>query len=460
MNLKNKTQVSPYYFEYFGDITIEKVKLMLQSNDLNQLMLFYKLMVTRDAHLFSQINKRQSQLASTPFLFKGDNKKTLDFIKSYFYEDNRIHILLQNLLSSIVYGFSVTDLVWKTENGKFIPELYHIPQTYFYSDKDGLFLNQSVQKKLYIEDNDKFLIHLHTTEASNIADLSILKKLIWSLTIKAYVIANYTQYINILGVPPVIIQHDTDNAKDIVNSVIDLRSAGVGAFPKDAVITLLEGKAPVEIFLSFIKYIDDVISQTVLGATLTNNVGQSGSYAAAKVHNEVRLDYLKLDAFLIETAVNSLIRKIHKFNFDNTDYPVFKLDALEFTDEKTRAETLQILLNMGVKIPENYIYDAFNIPVEEYTEKNSRKIDYPKLEPNTAIPLDEIDRQSDKVNFEDFEEEIYSAIQRHLEKASSYSEAISALIKAYPEMKLEKLENALMKYIANSEIYGRIEDDI
>lgn len=460
MNLNKKIEYYNYYFESLSEISIDYAKSLLNSNDLNKLTHFYKLMITRDAHLYAQINKRQTQIASTPIKFTFKSDKHAEFYKKYFSEDNRLQTIIQNLLTAIVYGFSISDLVWDTKDNAFIPELYLIPQTSFYADKDGTYLLQRNQK-LYIEDNDKFLIHFHTTESANITDLSILKKLIWVFTIKSYVIANYAKYISLLGVPPVIVQHDTDKASEIVDAVIDLRSAGVGAFPKDAIITLLEGKGSPDIFNSFINYIDDIISQVVLGSTLTSKIGSTGSYAAAKIHNEIRLDYLKLDAVLIENSINNLIRKIHKFNFNDTDYPQFKFDSIEYVDEKTRAETLQILANMGIKIPDQYIYDAFNIPTtneEKIIQGNSRKIGC-SAETNIQLPADDIDKHILNAKFLDIEKDILQTISRLFKTSSSYSEAISALIAGYPEIRIEKLENILMKYIANATIYGNTEHD-
>lgn len=469
MNLKTKTTYSDYYSEYFGDITIEKVKYMLQENDLNRLCLFYRMMLLKDTHIFSEVNKRQSQLNACPFAIIGDDKKSVDFINSYFAKNNRLQQIMRNLLSAIPYGFSVTDLVWDIEDGKFVPTPYHLPQNLFYSDKNGLYLIQKLNKKLYIEDNDKFFIHLHTSAAGSIADIALLKNLIWLFTIKAYVIANYSRYVNMLGVPPIIVQHDTDKPAEIVDAVLELRSASVGAFPKDAVIELLEGKASPDMFFKFIEYADLKISQTVLGSTLTTQVDKTGSYAAAKTHNEVRLDYLKSDAALIESSINNLIQKIHKFNFNHDRYPRFKFDKIEYLDEKTRAETLQILYNMGLEIPASHIYDEFNIPEPEKNSTslqvsspplagNGRKIESNKKTDN-FIPADEIDRQANQAKTEPLEEEIYSALENILKNVSSYSDAFSKLLKAYPKIKLDKLEEVLMKYIANSEIYGHVEDN-
>ncbi len=455
----------------FGDISVEAVKHMLKENDLNKICRFYKLMLTRDTHIYSQITKRSSQLAACEYEITGNNKKMTDFVRNWFNDKDGFSIIIQNLLSAIAYGFSVTDLVWDIKDGYFVPKPIFLPQTLFHSDENGLYLNQNKNKKLYIEDSDKFLVHLHSIHAGNIIDIGLLKNLIWIFTLKSYVSANYAKYVDILGVPPVIVQADSDNADDIVDQILLLRSAGAAAFPKDAIINLLEGKASGNIFMDFIDYADSVIAQAVLGQTLTSNITKTGSYAAAKVHNNVRLEYLKLDAMLIENTLNGFIKTLCKFNFSESDTPKFKFGKLGFDDEKTKAETLSILANMGVNIPEEHVRDIFNIPGDKISA-NSRKLNEKsdtdfKTPPSIInsqsrtpdLPLDEIDKHTsdfagNKAIFKDIEQTLVNIFK----ECNSYEEAQNRLIEAYPEIRLEILEKELAKAIANSEIYGNVDD--
>jgi Protein of unknown function (DUF935) len=54
---------------------------------------------------------------------------------------------------------------------------------------------------------------------------------------------------------------------------------------------------------------DSEMSKTVLGETLTTEIGSRGSYAAANTHNEVRKELTKADADLLSDTLNRTLIK-------------------------------------------------------------------------------------------------------------------------------------------------------
>ena len=54
---------------------------------------------------------------------------------------------------------------------------------------------------------------------------------------------------------------------------------------------------------------------SILGQTLTTEIGSTGSYAASNTHMQVRQDIVDSDKKLVEGVINQLIQWIYEINF-------------------------------------------------------------------------------------------------------------------------------------------------
>lgn len=461
-----KIDYTLFHTDFFGDISVERVKIMLQKNSLNELMLFYNLMLSRDPHIYSQISKRTIQLVSSPYKIEGGTQQMQSFIKDYFKNVN-LRNLLTDMLSGLAYGFSIFDMVWEQKGAYFLPKLYFLPQKFFDNDHNGLFIMLKNFKKLYIEDEKKFLLHLHKAESGNIVNYGILRKLAWLFTLKAFITAQYANHAELLGVPPIIFQGDTEDPDKIVDQVLELRSNSAGYFPKDATVQLMEGKADRNTFIEFIKYADKEISQVILGQTLTSDIGDSGSRAAAEVHNDVRKDYQKSDAVIIEESMNKLIKTVIDMNFSGVKkYPEYRFDIEDYLDENRKAETIKKLIDAGYEIPEEYISETFNIPgIKKKQEKQNNshnsviasEAKQSQTSSNAANFADKIDREAANVDTKSFEDHILELFEDIVVNTTSYNDAFNKMIEKYPDINFDLLEKTLEKHIANSKLLGAAE---
>ncbi|GEM50017.1 phage portal protein family protein [Deinococcus cellulosilyticus] len=111
------------------------------------------------------------------------------------------------------------------------------------------------------------------------------------------------------------------------------------ALPPGYDVKLLEATA--RTWTSFKDQIDWAnfeIAITILGQNTTTEV-QSGSLAAAKVHDQVRGDILEADAAYMSTWLHqNILPRYIEFNFGNSPVPWVYWDATPPSDEKTEAE--------------------------------------------------------------------------------------------------------------------------
>jgi phage gp29-like protein len=106
-------------------------------------------------------------------------------------------------------------------------------------------------------------------------------------------------------------------------------------------IALLEAaKSGIDSYEKLVRYMDEQISEVVLGETgTTNQSGDSGSRARDEIGNEVRLETAKYDAdALCEVLNETLVKWIIDFNMPGAPYPRLWRDFSEPEDLVQKAQ--------------------------------------------------------------------------------------------------------------------------
>lgn len=106
------------------------------------------------------------------------------------------------------------------------------------------------------------------------------------------------------------------------------------------------------------------ISKGILGQTLTTEEGlHSGSYAQSQTHDAVRQDILMADGEWFDSGLNSTpIKWLIDRNFRVQQYPWVQTLTQPGQDLNALAERDVKLVAAGVRIPQKYFYDTYNLP--------------------------------------------------------------------------------------------------
>ena len=125
---------------------------------------------------------------------------------------------------------------------------------------------------------------------------------------------------------------------------------------------------------SFATYIENKQSVLILGQTLTTELsGNTGSKAAAQIHNLVRMDKLWADLQNAQNLFRKVIQKDYFYNYGpppNGIYPNFRFDTDEFKDLESMSKVVGDLSNAGLPISKDWAYDFFEIePPKDDTDK-------------------------------------------------------------------------------------------
>jgi len=137
----------------------------------------------------------------------------------------------------------------------------------------------------------------------------------------------------------------------------------------------------------FIEICNKEISKRIFGATLIAEEGKrgQGSYALGQEHSEIFEEYVTFDAAVLEAAINEqLIKRLIDYNWDTTEYPRFEF--IEFSPGIfiTFSQSIQNLVNTGLKIGEDWVYDKLRIPKPREGEK-TLEVAKPQVQPNQGI---------------------------------------------------------------------------
>ena len=111
---------------------------------------------------------------------------------------------------------------------------------------------------------------------------------------------------------------------------------------------------------------DKACDLLVLGQTLTTDVGSSGSRALGDVHQSVRADIIDgAAAWLAEILNEQLITAVVAMNFgeptEDAALPYFQPARKNVKDTKQTAEIFKLVLDAGIPLKKNEVYDALDL---------------------------------------------------------------------------------------------------
>jgi phage gp29-like protein len=150
----------------------------------------------------------------------------------------------------------------------------------------------------------------------------------------------------------------------------DLVQDTVGIVPDDSSVEFIAGSqsATSEVYKKFIDFCNNEISKALLAQTLTTDVPEHGTYAAARAHQGVLRHLLLGDKRLVEKAFNSFIAMILRLNYRAGEDapPQFELYS-EDDINKPLAERDRLIRRQGVRFTKEYYKRAYNLSDEDFT---------------------------------------------------------------------------------------------
>ena len=321
--------------------------------------------IRRDPHAHAVLQKRALEVTAREWRVDPASDKRVDRRAAEAGETGLKRIdfdrLTRGLLGAVLYGFAVAEAMWTVVDGLWLPDKIKVRrQRRFRFTVDGelrLLTREAGFDGIAVPDR-KFIVHRYSLDHTDDDPygLGLGSVLFWPAWFKRQVLGHWLRATERHAEPDLTLtyegQHDAELEKKLLAAAAERAGNKVMALPASVTAALLEAKnaGGGEQLGALSRYLDELMSEAVLGETLSTNVGASGSRALGDVHNEVRLAIAKADADLLSATINeSLVRWIVDINALGGAYPTVWRDFAEPEDLKARADRDVALDRMGYR---------------------------------------------------------------------------------------------------------------
>jgi len=429
----------------------------------------------RDAHVRSEMGKRVSAVTGLPWEISPADKserasqvaafagETLEGLKAFGQSQRR-------LCGAVGMGYALEELTWRLEGNRYLPSLHGVDpaRITFVNSLQPLLITDAEPTGAELEPF-RFIYHRYESLSGLEARGGLYRTLAWYYLFKHHGLRDWMIFLESFGVPYRIGKFEPsasdEDKKTLAAAVRSLGLDGAGIISKEAEIEIIEaasrtGASPHKVL---IEVCNAEMSKAILGQTLSAEVGERGSYAAAKVHEQVRRDLLEDDArALAETLQDQLVAPLVGFNF-GWDAPIPRIYfVLPRSAEEIKAD--RDLLGGALR-------DGFPVSQELYSERTGLRLPVkgetvmsvpagqPLLASRTASaaggethPLDGfVDLAVDRAAGLDLDGEV----KRIAAGAADEEELLERLGEIYGRMPNEKFQTLLAKAMLLADLAGR-----
>lgn len=480
--------------EYINDgLTPERLATVFKradAGDVRSQAELFELLEERDGHVMCERDKRRNVIVDLDYVIEpadddGRSAQVAEFVQGWFDDCSDWDDNLVALQDAVGKGYSALELHWDVSEGQAVPGLIErIEQKRFmFTDDKGLL--SRVPRLL--TDTDamgveipawKTIMHRYGGKCGSPTRSGIYRVCAWMVLFKNYAVKDWVVFCELFGMPLRLGKYDqgaTQADKDALFAAIaSIGSDAAGVISKATEIEFVEsakGATASDLWERLANFCNAENSKAILGQTLTSQVGKSGSYAAAKTHNEVRLDLLKADGrALAATIRNQLIRPLVGFNFGwDTSLPKYKASYKQQGDLAEKSEWVSRMLRAGMPMPLGYLREQFGMPEAKEGEEIIRiRIagpGYPAptvakiiakndAKPDTPTTIETlIDRALETGDMD----ETIDSVKELLDQVESLEDFRDRLPELFAGLDPVKMGNAIQQALALAELTGRFD---
>lgn len=372
-------------------LTASRLASLFQSaerGNLDDLIELNDQMEARDAHLHGVAATRRSALTALDWDIRpaemAEDRGAADEAAAFVRETitslksddpgQSIDRTFAHLATAIGPNIAVTELLWDGPN---LVETVDVPGTRLRASLDFgntvLVATDDSPSGVPIADlPHKFIVHVPNSKAGWPWSATLTQAQAYCFLVKWYVIRDWASFSEIFGMPfraAKVAPDATPDERSVVKDMLaNMGSEGWGLFTDSVDLQFIESNRGVQPYEALIAWTEKKQSILYLGQTLTTEVGPSGSFAAAKVHENVRTDLLLSDIKAERRTVeNQLFAPILKYRFPSRKMPVPEFrrrlyDREDAESQRLALEQLRMARELGLSIDEDTAYQRLNLP--------------------------------------------------------------------------------------------------
>ncbi|MEW6708308.1 MAG: DUF935 family protein [Candidatus Riflebacteria bacterium] len=445
-----------------------------------------------DAHVRTVLGKRKRAVISREwFVNEADEtpeaERAAELVRRHIDKIGIDRVTL-GFLDAVLKGFAVGEIMWVIDEGEIRPAQIKFRKqqrfTFIVNDNTGHEMRlKTIAEPMYgvsLPDR-KFIRFSYDERYDSPYGFSLGNSLFWPVFFKRKGITFWLIFCDKFGTPTTVGKYPasaTKGEKALLKEALEAIAQDSGiTVPEGMEVSLLEAaKSGIDTYEKLVRYMDEQISEVVLGETgTTNQSNTSGSRARDEVGNEVRIETAKYDAdSLCEVLNETLVKWIVDFNMPGAPYPKLWRDFEEPEDDDKKASRDEKLSRSGVKFRKQYFMREYNLQEDDFDLNEAKSEDrQPDRRPGETAefaeqPEKRLNDFSKEKIFETFADGIDPAllqgqaeamlgpIIKKIQAGQSYEEIIAALTESDTGMSLEALTDILERAYFVSSIWGRL----
>lgn len=482
-----------YIAEGLTPLTLATVFREADAGDMRRQAELFTAICEKDGHILGEITKRREAITDveyrvTPATDSARDLQVAEFVQALFdktTEDDEDIVAMQ---AAVGNGYSCMEINWDVSAGQAVPRAlsWIEPERLTFTDPEGLLRNYP---RLITDDNLmgeeippwKVIFHAYGGKTGHPTRSGILRVCTWMYLFKNYAIKDWVTFCEIYGMPIRLGKYESGAAAEdrdaLVTALASIGTDAAGVISKATEIEFVQAQGTAtsaKLYKALCDFANKEMSKAIVGQTLSADVGDVGSYAAAQTHNEIRIDLAKADSRAIAvTRRSQLLAPIVGFNFGwDTPVPFYGPVWEEEEDLEKKATWLEKILDR-VAVPVSWVRREFGIPEPEDDEETvggpaaapppepSAEPISPakrviakagKTEPPTNSFTDRLEKDTQKLT-----DGMTAQIRELVNNSNSLEEARDKLIELYGDMGADKLAKIMQTAFIASEMSGRYE---
>ncbi|GMU86960.1 MAG: hypothetical protein AMXMBFR48_22010 [Ignavibacteriales bacterium] len=305
--------------------------------------------LTTDAHLYAAIQQRKAGVLSLPGYIDAD--EFLLNILEPLLERLDQDALISQILNAPLFGYTVLEIVWEPVyigSRKWIlpARVEEKPQEWFRFDQTNSlrYLSGNAAEGTPLPEK-KFLLAQNDATYINPYGEKVLARCYWPVIFKKSGLEFWVMFTERYGLPFVIGKQPTASTEEeqaeLLAKLDEMIHSSAAVIPDNSSVDIISfpSGASIDAYRYFLEFMNSEISKAVLTQTLTTELQQRGSYAAARTHSAQLAKLHLADARLAEKTINRMLRWIVEINTSSlTTHPMprfrFDISSLTTSNEK------------------------------------------------------------------------------------------------------------------------------
>ena len=344
-------------------------------------MELFEEMEEKDAHLAAILQTRKLAVLGKdyevmPYAKTPEGEAIAAAVGDLLYHIPNLEEALLDLLDAIGKGFALSEIIWEVTGSEArVAQLRWIPQkkVVFGEDLKPRLLTSGADWQGTEPPAWKVIYHRYKARSGEAPRAGVLRVVAWMYLLKNYALKDWAAFNEVFGMPLRLGKYDPAaspaDREALVRAIRNLGSDAAGVISKGTEIEFVETASragttnPYQVMAEFC---NREMSKAILGQTLTTDTaGATGTYAAARVHAQVRRDLVEADAqALAATIREQVLRPLVGFNFGwDRPVPWFRFRYEEEDDLKTLSEVYRNLAAMGLPLSREHLAERFGVPL-------------------------------------------------------------------------------------------------